>query len=470
MLSRQHNFYQQLLQLVDAFLIGLSLWVGHALRFYVFSSWSLFEGITLLPKFENCYWMIALALPLGPLALEYMGLYQTHPPVGWLRSLGRIMWAMFLVLLAIFTCVIVFHIPQTSISRAALGLFFIIATVALSIRTAFFRLWLKQRGSRLHLRQNILLCGAKDDRQRWKERFLSMPGKHFEIRSEFDLRQEGLARFIETLHDEAVDIVVFSLDEKIIPQVREALLACEAEGIEAWVSADFIQTLFTRVQFDQFAGQPLLIYRSTPAISMELVVKRILDLFGSFVLLVLTAPLMLLIAALIRITSPGPAIFSQNRSGLHGRPFSMHKFRSMVTNAEQGRAELESRNEMSGPVFKVKNDPRVTPVGAWLRRTSLDELPQLWNVLRGEMSLVGPRPLPLYETNNFNDVSQRRRMSVRPGLTCLWQIRGRNQITDFNDWVRLDLEYIDNWSLWLDLSILLRTVPVVLFGWGAADR
>jgi lipopolysaccharide/colanic/teichoic acid biosynthesis glycosyltransferase len=139
----------------------------------------------------------------------------------------------------------------------------------------------------------------------------------------------------------------------------------------------------------------------------------------------------------------------------------------MVTNAEQGRAELEDRNEMSGPVFKVKNDPRVTPVGHFLRRSSLDELPQLWNVLRGEMSLVGPRPLPLYETANFGDITQRRRMSVRPGLTCLWQVRGRNTITDFKDWVILDLEYIDRWSLWLDFKILLRTVPVVLFGWGA---
>jgi lipopolysaccharide/colanic/teichoic acid biosynthesis glycosyltransferase len=145
----------------------------------------------------------------------------------------------------------------------------------------------------------------------------------------------------------------------------------------------------------------------------------------------------------------------------------MHKFRTMVTNAEQARAELEDRNEMSGPVFKVQNDPRVTRLGRLLRRTSADELPQLWNVIRGEMSLVGPRPLPLYETANFGDISQRRRMSVRPGLTCLWQIEGRNRISNFKDWVQLDLEYIDRWSLWLDVQILLRTVPVVLFGWGA---
>jgi exopolysaccharide biosynthesis polyprenyl glycosylphosphotransferase len=467
MLSRHHSFYRQFLQIIDAVLIGVSLWVAHAIRFYVLNQLVWFDDYPLAPQFDNCYKMIALALPLGPLLLEYVGLYQTQPPIGWVKSFGRIMSALLLLLLAIATCVLVFRIPQETISRAALGIFFILGTGLLSIRCAFFLLWKTQRGSRAHLRQYILLCGLPHDRQHWKERFLSQKDSSFEIKAEFDLRREGLGRFIETLHEETVDIVVFSLIEGIIPQVREALLACEAEGIEVWVSADFIQTLFTRVQFDQFAGHPLLIYRNTPAISGALVAKRLLDILGATLLLIVTAPLMLLAAILIRLTSPGPIIFSQNRSGLHGRPFRMYKFRSMVTNAEQARVEMESLNEMTGPVFKVKNDPRVTRVGIWLRRTSLDEFPQLWNVIRGEMSLVGPRPLPLYETASFGDVSQRRRMSVRPGLTCLWQVRGRNEITDFKDWVRLDLEYIDRWSLWLDLEILLRTVPVVLFGWGA---
>ena len=466
MLSRQHNFYQQFLQLADALLIGVSLWVAHALRFYVLNQLDLFDDVAMLPRFDNCYWMIALALPLGPLALEYMGFYQTQPPVGWLRSMGRSACALFLVLVVIFTCVIVFRIQQRTISRTALGLFFLLGTGLLSLRCVAFKVWLHRRGSRVHLRQYILLCGLKKDREIWKQRFLLQTGKTFEIKAEFDLLDEGLDRFIETLHVESVDIVVFSLEANVIPQIREALLACEAEGIEAWVSADFIQTLFTRVQFDQFAGQPLLIYRTAPTISWELVAKRIIDVIGAFLLLVISSPFILIIALLVRWTSTGPVIFWQNRSGLHGRPFRMYKFRSMVTNAEQARAELESMNEMSGPVFKVKNDPRVTPLGQILRKTSLDELPQLWNVLRGEMSLVGPRPLPLYETANFGDLSQRRRMSVRPGLTCLWQVRGRNSITDFKDWVRLDLEYIDRWTLWLDIEILLRTIPVVLFGWG----
>jgi exopolysaccharide biosynthesis polyprenyl glycosylphosphotransferase len=467
MLTRQQNFYHQLLQLVDAVLLAFTVYAAHALRYYVFNDKVWFDTAPLDPQFANCYWMMFVALVVGPLVLEYFGIYQLNRNRGWLDTLRRIAQSQAIVLLVIFACVVVLQIKQSTISRAALGLYFGMGAVVIFARVLLFQEWLRRRGAQVHLRQYILLCGAPKDRAHWKEQFLSQPGKKFEIKAEFDLREEGLAGFIEMLHEKTVDIVVFSLDERIIPQVQEALLACEAEGVEAWVTANFIQTLFTRVTFDQFAGVPLLIYRSTPAISISLVVKRLMDIVGSALLLIVTLPVMLLTALAIRLDSRGPVLFSQNRSGLRGRAFRMYKFRTMVTNAEQGRAELEDRNEMSGPVFKVKNDPRVTRVGHFLRKSSLDELPQLWNVLRGEMSLVGPRPLPLYETANFGDTTQRRRMSVRPGLTCLWQVRGRNKITDFKDWVILDLEYIDRWSLWLDFQILLRTVPVVLFGWGA---
>src|SRR5208282_3127287 len=159
--------------------------------------------------------------------------------------------------------------------------------------------------------------------------------------------------------------------------------------------------------------------------------------------------------------------FKQQRAGLNGKPFVMYKFRSMVTDAEQLQGELAALNEMSGPVFKVSKDPRVTPVGRWLRKFSIDETPQLFNVLRFEMSLVGPRPLPVHEVQRLDDLAHRRRLSVKPGLTCLWQVSGRNQISDFKEWVRLDLQYIDNWSIWLDLKILLLTIPAVLRGTGA---
>jgi lipopolysaccharide/colanic/teichoic acid biosynthesis glycosyltransferase len=169
----------------------------------------------------------------------------------------------------------------------------------------------------------------------------------------------------------------------------------------------------------------------------------------------------------IKLTSKGPIFFKQQRSGRYGKAFLMFKFRTMTVDAESTREELERLNQMDGPVFKIKDDPRISRFGKWLRRLSIDELPQLLNVLKGEMSLVGPRPLPVYEIEKIEKHAQRRRLSVKPGLTCLWQVSGRNKITDFDEWVALDLKYIDNWSLWLDVKILVQTVPAVLRGEGA---
>jgi exopolysaccharide biosynthesis polyprenyl glycosylphosphotransferase len=195
--------------------------------------------------------------------------------------------------------------------------------------------------------------------------------------------------------------------------------------------------------------------------------KHAFDRAMALVLMVALSWLFLLIAFAIKITSAGPIIFRQARGGKNGRPFMMFKFRTMQTDAEMQQEELQKFNVMSGPVFKVERDPRVTPFGRFLRRTSLDELPQLWNVFRGEMSLVGPRPLPMYEVERIESTAHRRRLSMKPGITCLWQVSGRNELTSFDHWVALDLEYIDNWSPLLDLRILLKTIPVVLFGWGA---
>jgi len=238
--------------------------------------------------------------------------------------------------------------------------------------------------------------------------------------------------------------------------------------VEAWMVADFIKTAIAKPTFDVLGATPMLVFRTTPALSWALLIKGLIDRAGAFILLILTSPLFLLACLGIKLTMPGPVIFKQQRSGKNGRPFTMYKFRSMTTDAEMRRKELAAFNEMSGPVFKVCDDPRITPFGRWIRKLSIDELPQLVNVLFGDMSLVGPRPLPLYEVENFANDAQRRRLSVKPGLTCLWQISGRNKVQNFEDWVKLDLEYIDNWSIWLDIKILFKTIPVVLFGSGAS--
>jgi lipopolysaccharide/colanic/teichoic acid biosynthesis glycosyltransferase len=198
-----------------------------------------------------------------------------------------------------------------------------------------------------------------------------------------------------------------------------------------------------------------------------LFVKKVYDYAGAFVLTVVLSPLLFLIALAIKLTSRGPVIFVQERLGFNKRRFRLYKFRTMVPGAEQQMDELEQYNEMGGAAFKIKNDPRMTPVGRVLRKFSLDELPQLWNVLKGDMSLVGPRPLPERDFHGFDTDWHRRRFSVKPGLTCLWQVSGRNRLT-FDEWMALDLRYIDNWSPLLDAAILLKTVPAVFIGHGAS--
>jgi exopolysaccharide biosynthesis polyprenyl glycosylphosphotransferase len=288
-----------------------------------------------------------------------------------------------------------------------------------------------------------------------------------EILAELDLNKTPLEELIAMLHEHSVNGVILSAKHSYFEQVEEVIRACEIEGVEAWLVAEFFKTQISRTSLDDFYGRPVLVFRTTPEASWQSVIKQLLDRVGAVVLLLICSPFFLLIGVLIKKGSRGPVLFRQQRSGLNGAPFTIYKFRTMVTNADQFQHELAAMNEMTGPVFKVTNDPRVTSIGKFLRKYSLDELPQLLNVLRGEMSLVGPRPLPVDEVKRFNDLAHRRRLSVKPGITCLWQVSGRNNVSDFRDWVRLDLEYIDNWSLWLDIKILWWTVPVVLTGVGA---
>ncbi|MGH9786175.1 MAG: sugar transferase, partial [Terriglobia bacterium] len=251
-----------------------------------------------------------------------------------------------------------------------------------------------------------------------------------------------------------------------LEKLEELLLTCEEQGIKTRVLVDFFPHLRSDISLDKLEHLPLLTFSRTPENEYLLFLKQAMDLALGVVLLVLTAPLLAAIALLVRLTSPGPAIYRQLRCGLNGRKFWFYKFRSMYQDADQMQAEVAHLNEMDGPVFKSSRDPRVTPLGWFLRRTSLDETPQLFNILKGDMSFVGPRP-PLPQEVAQYEKWQRRRLRMKPGLTCLWVLEGRNQI-NFARWMKLDMEYIDNWSLSLDFKILLLTVPRVLTGRGAS--
>lgn len=269
----------------------------------------------------------------------------------------------------------------------------------------------------------------------------------------------------EIIQNGHVDYVVFAVPRRFLVKLEQSISACEEMGVKAYVLADFFDLKIAKKEFRVLFNQPALFYSSGPSREGLLLFKYALDRILATLVLVLLSPLFLACALTVKFTSAGPVFFRQVRCGLNGRKFSLYKFRTMVENAEALKDQLLALNEMSGPVFKIKNDPRLTRVGRFLRQTSMDELPQLFNVLKGEMSLVGPRP-PLPQEVSQYDHWQRRKLSIKPGLTCLWQVNGRNHI-DFENWMKLDLHYIDNWSLWLDAKILLKTLPAVISGSGA---
>ncbi len=264
----------------------------------------------------------------------------------------------------------------------------------------------------------------------------------------------------EILHTNVVDEVAICLPFSQWSRIDDLARLCEEEGKIVRIPMHVLERTLTSGRVEEFEGVPIYSLLSGPDRILSLLAKRALDVVGGTVLAILLTPAMLLIAALIVRDSPGPAVFRQRRVGLHGRTFDVHKFRTMNLDAEERLAELVDRNEINGNAFKMTNDPRVTRLGGWLRRTSLDELPQLWNVVRGEMSLVGPRP-PLPSEVSGYDIWHRRRLSMKPGMTGLWQIRARRE-PDFDRWVETDLEYIDGWSFWLDLKIIAQTIPAVV--------
>jgi exopolysaccharide biosynthesis polyprenyl glycosylphosphotransferase len=277
----------------------------------------------------------------------------------------------------------------------------------------------------------------------------------------------GLSDFSRIIATSVVDEVMITLPVKsYYDLIQEIVAKAEEQGLVVRYSSDLFTTKIFRSTADMVEDIPVLEMEYQFQTMGKRIIKRVIDIvLGSF-LLVLVTPILFVAAIAIKLTSSGPIFFVQKRVGYNKRIFSLYKLRTMVKNAEKMQDELESINEMDGPVFKIRDDPRITSVGYWLRKTSVDELPQLFNVVKGDMSLVGPRPLPIRDYRGFIQDWHRRRFSMRPGMTCLWQINGRSD-TSFEDWMKLDMQYIDTWTLSGDMKILLKTVPVVAFGKGA---
>lgn len=463
MLRRDRQMRMQVYQLIDACIFAVSFWLAYELRASDFVTGTL--GQAAIAPFEEFFWHYLVLIPVSPLVLEAQGFYDRPLIAPRRHTLMPLLKGCLFISVGL---TLALYFSRLQIARFVPIGFGIIAFGLVYLKEELLMIALKRKIAQSQFRRRFILLGTPAETAAMRAEIQQRPESGVEIVRELDLKEVQLEGFVHLLHEHSINGVILSTRHAHFDRAELVVNACELEGVEAWLVADFFKTSISSTTLDDFYGRPVLVFRSTPEASWQSVIKQMIDFAGALIMLLIAGPLLMIPAAiLIKLTSKGPVFFKQQRSGLNGSPFTIFKFRTMGTNAEQIKHELAAMNEMTGPVFKITKDPRITPLGKWLRKFSIDELPQLFNVLRGDMSLVGPRPLPVDEIKRINDMAHRRRLSVKPGLTCLWQISGRNEIKDFDNWVRLDLEYIDNWSLWLDFKILLRTIPAVFCGSGA---
>lgn len=456
----------QILQIFDALLV----WIAFVLAavFRVPLRELLGFGDTGSVSLEGTMWVVYIAVPLTPVILEKFGNYDRLVSKSGTQNFNALFRGMVLVGFVIGAVAIFAQFGGTR--RLILAAGFLITFILLWGRSHLTTKWLRTRAKDEGFLERVVLAGGEEETNGFLKELDYETSKIWKIVAHFDLAARKVEDLEKLIRDESVQRVVFLAGHTEFERVARAVETCEIQGVEAWIGASFLKTQVARPSFDVVGGKPMLVFRSTPELSWQLFSKKVLDFFGSIILLVPASFFFLWAYWGIRRASPGaPVIFKQRRAGLYGKPFYIYKFRTMIPHAEAKLDEIKTQhgNEVDGPAFKLNGDPRIFPFGALLRKYSIDELPQLINVLKGEMSLVGPRPLPLHEIEAIENSAHRRRLSMKPGLTCLWQISGRSDITSFDEWVKLDVAYIDRWSIWEDFRILLRTIPAVLFSKGA---
>lgn len=478
----QRNVLVFILKILDQIILGWGFFMAVAAASEDHGVLSFSEFLWLRVRVTNFFlYLLFAGCWYGLFTL--MGLYHLRAFKSW-RVEGREV----LTATSLGTVVLLFfgHVCAISLVTPAFLVFLWFFTTAATLISRLGLGWLlqrlRQRGVAV---QQVVMVGTNPRAVSFARKLDRRLELGYRVLGFVDDRWAGTAKFLESGYPLLTDFTGFNdflkqhvVDEVFIDlplntyyrQVQTVVRHCLDQGVPVRFLSDSFYLLrnmnLARVKFDDFEGEVVLSVQSGALAGWPLMAKRVFDFVGALVLLVLLSPVFLIIAGLIKLTSPGPVFFVQTRVGLNKRLFRLYKFRTMVEGAEALQDQLAHLNEADGPVFKIRQDPRVTPLGRWLRRTSLDELPQLINVLLGDMSLVGPRPLPLRDYQGFNTDWHRRRFSVRPGLTCLWQINGRSTLP-FEKWMALDMYYIDHWSFGLDLRILARTLPAILKEKGA---
>jgi len=493
MIKEQNRLLKRVLIIIDLCLVTGSFFIGYLLRdaitnfpsFTFLSPYLFDEHLRPLEYYAFYIGLLPVFLLIWGGLLSYFGMYKSSRFRSILGSLGSIVKAT-LTGFIIFGSYIFILRMQEDISRLLIGFTFTVAAFLLCVERISLVLILRILShkdtsfkSSLIVFRRIMIVGTGKRSRTFIELIKNNPGWNIKIVGLLDMDAAKKGEIINgqevigTLEDiplliqnNIIDEIVFIVPRSWLNKIEDVMLFCENAGLKVHVAVNLFDLKFSRAKQTDLQGFPLLVFESTPEKLGHLFIKRLFDFIVSGVALVILAPVFIIIAVAIKLTSEGPVFFTQLRCGLYGRKFNFYKFRTMIKDAESKLKDLLIYNEMNGPVFKMTCDPRITGIGRWLRKFSLDELPQLWNVLKGDMSLVGPRPPLPHEVENY-DNWQRRRLSMRPGITCLWQVSGRNEIIDFMEWMKLDLQYIDNWSLWLDVKILFKTLPVVLLGVGA---
>ena len=420
-----------------------------------------------------------LALAVCHLVFILCGLYRSRRLSSRRSELVDVLTAMTLTTACLVIFSSVFMIQMITIRF--LTIFWVFGTFLLSIGRLSLRVIAARLRSQGRDLRHLLVLGSNPRAVEFARKINANPERGYHLLGFVDDDWPGLravekaefsvvsnfAGLAEYLRRSVVDEVAIYLPiASLYRHSSEVASLCQQHGITMRINSDIFGLKTARWRADEFDGEHYITTYTEPGELGPRAIKRLLDVVVASIALMLLSPILIAAAIAIKLTSPGPILFFQDRIGVNKRRFKMFKFRTMVPNAEQLIGQLENRNEVSGPVFKIKNDPRITPVGKMLRRSSIDELPQLFNVLMGDMSLVGPRPMAVRDYEGFNEDWQRRRFSVKPGITCLWQVNGRSAIS-FEQWMLLDMQYMDEWSLWLDLKILAKTVPAVLRGSGA---
>lgn len=462
MLREKQNHWRRLNLLGDLVLTYIALYAS-SLLFRVeidATSTGLLYTLTLL------IWALALYGPDG----SYFYRMKSHSQI--MRELS---WALGRSFLA-FTAVVFFsglNLPVNMVMS-----FFGINAILLAIFRLSLITFLYNYRRRGKSNRNVLLIGTGDKARQLTDKIGENSHWGLHVMGFMDYERKGLWSYrdiplighpdglADVISNNQVDFIIIASENGDLPLTRHAFAIGEEMGVTVCLLSDFYYHPISKASATSFLDFPAVIYSSVPAARTQLTLKGCIDYLGGLVGVLLSIPAAILATISIKLEDGGPIFFKQTRSGKNGKTFTLYKFRTMVPDAEKLKKDLMAKNEMSGPVFKINKDPRITRIGSFLRKTSIDELPQFINILKGDMSLVGPRP-PLPSEVVKYDRWQRRKLSVKPGLTCLWQVNGRNEI-DFEDWMKLDLEYIDNWSLWLDTKILVKTVPVVLKGNGAS--